>query len=217
MANSYKPTQAEFDKDVAGHRMTVRLDQGIHRHLHFKLPGRSVFWFDIITAPGILIFTGDMGGYTFRRLDDMFAFFRADDGRINPRYWAEKVEAECRTDGIAKFSPEKFRRFVFEYVRDWVRDNRDRCTREERRALWDEIDADVLNADPNGVRMFDAANDFQHTLNAGCKFHFRDVWDHNFDEYTYRFIWCCRALVWAIKQYDAAKAPTAEAVEVAHG
>lgn len=215
MANSYEPTQAAFDKDVSGHQMSVLLDQGILRHLRFKRPGSSAYWFDIITAPGILIFTGDMGGYTFRRLDDMFEFFRTDAGRINPSYWAEKVEAECRTDGIAKFSPEKFRRIMFECVRDWVRDNRDRCTREERRSLWDEITLDVLHTGEDEGCMIGAANDFEHTLNAGCKFRFQDFWDHNFDEYTYRFIWCCRALVWAIKQYDAAKVPAAEAVEVA--
>lgn len=215
MANSYKPTQAEFDKDVAGHQMKVLLDQGIHRHLRFRLPGRTAYWFDIITAPGILIFTGDMGGYTFRRLEDMFQFFRHD--HINPGYWAEKVESECKTDGIAKFSPEKFRRIVFECVRYWVRDNRDECTREERRRLWDEITFDVLHTTGTEGCMLGAANAFEYRLNPTCKFHFQDFWDHNFDEYTYRFIWCCRALVWAIKQYDAAKAPTAEAVEVAHG
>lgn len=214
MTDPREPKQTQFDSDVCAHQMAVLLDQGIYRHLRFKRPGQSAYWFDIITAPGILVFTGDMGGYTFRRVEDMFQFFRHE--RINPGYWAEKVEAESKTIGVATFSPDKFRRIVFEYVRDWVRKNRDRCTREERRELWDEITNDVLRADENGVRMFDAANEFQHKLNADCKFHFQDFWEHDFDEFTYSFIWCCRALVWAIAKYDATKSLARTQHEVPH-
>lgn len=209
----HEPPQDEFDRNVASHKMTVLLDQGIYRHLRFKRPGTIAYWFDIITAPGILVFSGDMGGYTFRRLDDMFEFFRSGAGRINPQYWAEKVEAECKTDGIKKFSLTKFRGILREYVRDWIRDNRCCCTRVERRELWQEINSVVLNAGEN--RMYNAAYYFTHRLNGNCGFRFNDLWDHNFNEFTERFIWCCRALVWAIKQYDAAmsKEPAMNEIE----
>ena len=35
---------------------------------------------------------------------------------------------------------------------------------------------------------------------------FSDCWEWRFTEYTHRFVWCCYAIAWAIKQYDAAKA-----------
>lgn len=42
-----------------------------------------------MTWPGHLSITGDVGGYTFCRLRDMFEFFRG--GQINPGYWGEKL------------------------------------------------------------------------------------------------------------------------------
>ncbi len=189
------------------------LDNGVYRHLRCKQPGSSNYWFDIITAPGILVFTGDMGGFTFRRIEDMLGFFRRPDGIINPDYWSEKVEAECRTDRVEQFSEDKFKQIVGEYTREWIRDRRADCTRVERRALWEAIKDEVLSADPdgNGVLMFDAANDFKHKLNSQCEFWFQDFWDRNFNDYSYRFIWCCRAIVWAIAQYDAQRAAKADA------
>ena len=54
---------------------------------------------------------GDIGDFVFRRLNDMFEFFRDDDAgklRINPGYWAEKcTAADTRRgpddDGIREF------------------------------------------------------------------------------------------------------------------
>jgi hypothetical protein len=34
---------------------------------------------------------------------------------------------------------------------------------------------------------------------------FADSWEANFQSYTYRYVWCCLALVWAVKTYDASK------------
>lgn len=206
MAKHREPSHDEFMKDVAQHEVKILLDNDIYRHLRCKQPGSSCYWFDIITAPGILVFTGDMSGFTFRRLYDMFEFFRNDSCGINPSYWAEKVEAECRGSGVEKFSEDKFKRIVFECVRDWIRDHRDECTRAERRELWEQIESDVLfydDSDSYGVRLIDAAIGFEHMLNSQCKFRFEEFWEHNFNDYTFRFIWCCRAIVWAIAQYDA--------------
>lgn len=35
-------------------------------------------------------------------------------------------------------------------------------------------------------------------------FRFTDFWEVDSTEYTFRFIWCCYALAWGIRQYDAA-------------
>lgn len=204
--NQRETTEAQFLRDVAEHVLTIDLDQGLHRRLICKKPGTNVCRFDVITWPGSLCYTGDMGTFVFERTNDMFAFFRSEDGGINPGYWAEKVEAVDKTDGLVEFSPDVFREIVREYFLTFIRDHRSDCTREQRRALWEDIEDRVLGADDHGVRMFDAANDFEHTVRPGLKFCFVDFWDHNFDEYTYRFLWGCHAIVWAIQQYDAAKA-----------
>lgn len=202
------PTPEAFARDVADHVLTIEHDDGLHRRLICKKPGTNAYRFDVITWPGSLCYTGDMGTYVFERLPDMFEFFRSEDGGINLGYWAEKVQAVDKTDGLVQFSPDVFRQIVRDYFLAFIRDRRSDCTREERRELWDEIQDRVLCADEgdHGVRMFDAANEFEHTLHPGLKFVFRDFWDHNFNEYTFRFLWACHAIVWAIQQYDAAEA-----------
>lgn len=204
-----EPTAAGFANTIHGHGMQILLNNGIYRHLRFKRPGTTCFWFDIVTVPGALIYTGDMGGYTFRRLEDMFEFFRSDRGRINPSYWAEKVEAVDRNDGITKFSEDKFNAAVKEHLSDWIRSNAGRTTRKERRDLYDAVLDEVLGADGDvgGFRKQCAAHDFSHKVNDRITFYFQDFWERNVEEYSYRFIWCCRALVWAIAQFDAATAP----------
>lgn len=95
-----EPTEATFRKDVAQHRMTVIHDHGVHRHLRFGKPGDSNLSFQITTWPGYLCYSGDMGCYVFFRVEDMFRFFRGE--RINPGYWAEKVQAEDR-EGVKEY------------------------------------------------------------------------------------------------------------------
>jgi len=77
----------QFLADVAGHKMTVLLDNGLHRHLRFRSSKDSWnMWFEIVTWPGCLMLHGDMGSWCFSRLDDMFAFFRSDKMAINAHY-----------------------------------------------------------------------------------------------------------------------------------
>src|SRR4051812_9070143 len=83
-----------FASNVANHRLIVRHDQGLYRHLVFEQPEHS--WndrFELITVPGSLTITGDRGAHTFRRMTDMFQFFRSNgsDHGINPHHWAEKL------------------------------------------------------------------------------------------------------------------------------
>src|SRR5690348_13144744 len=96
-----------FLKDVSTHEMIVIRDDGANRHIRFKRPGTSCMYFDLITWPGYLCYTGDMGTYVFSRLEDMFEFFRTDrdynkrKGRelsINPKYWGEKLQAVDSAD-----------------------------------------------------------------------------------------------------------------------
>lgn len=206
-------TEERFLNDVANHQMAILRDEGIYRHIRFSRPGTMCMHFDIITWPGYLCYTGDMGTYVFRRLNDMFEFFRTDrenmrlkDGKtlaVNISYWAEKVEANDRDDGLNKFSAEQFNRAVIEELVKWIRENASRTTREERRELWDTVINDVINADGQQTA---AALEFSHYVNdrAG-NFCFQDFCDQDLEEYAGRFIWCCYALTWGIQKYDAAK------------
>lgn len=87
-------TAEQFLKDVANHQMESRMENGIYRHLVFRQSGEHSWnmWFGIVTWPGWLTIYGDMGTWTFSRVEDMFCFFRDEKLRINASYWAEKLQ-----------------------------------------------------------------------------------------------------------------------------
>lgn len=199
-----------FARDVAEHQMQVLRDDGLYRHLRFRRPDSFAYYFDLITYPGGLLFRGDMGAYAFERLDDMFEFFRTDAGRgdgINPGYWAEKLVAIDRS-GLKEFDEDAFRSRVMWDLIQWMRYNRDRTTKEERRELWDHVVWEVIDAeeDVDGARKKIALHDFQHQVNSRLQFEFHDCWEWSFDDYRFHFYWACYAIAWAVKQYDQHKA-----------
>lgn len=102
-----KDIKDRFLRNVKDHKLTVLLDNGIHRHLHFSNPEQFAYYFHLTTWPGYLCISGDMGCYVFCRVEDMFTFFRSDKGNINPHYWSEKLQA-------SKNAPEEFSEETFE-------------------------------------------------------------------------------------------------------
>jgi hypothetical protein len=191
--------EEQFLREVEGHTMTIFKDDGIYRHIRFSKNGSSVMQFDLITWQGYLCYTGDMGTYVFRRLHDMFTFFR-NDGRnpiglyINRAYWHEKLEATDRNDGSKEFSIEKFRTTIKEYV-----DDRDTDYGENGYAqLVEAVKEQLLDNDfqfESEARQ--AVEDFEFE-----DFEFSDFWEHDLQDYTHRYTWCCYAIVWGIQQYD---------------
>jgi hypothetical protein len=210
-------SEQDFLMDVDKHQMQVIRDDGVYRHIRFKRLETSCMHFDLVTWPGYLAYTGDMGCYVFSRLSDMFEFFRTDrkyaarNGAtlsINLGYWSEKLQAVdgSRSNGSAtEFSADKFRRVINEYRLNWVREYRHDITQYERRELWEAVDSYVLShIDDNEQVAMQHAYDFSFRVGRR-EFAFTDLFEHNFTEYTHRFIWCCYALAWGIKQYDDAK------------
>lgn len=193
-------TEQQFLKDVAAHQMTVLRDEGQHRHIRFAKPDTTNMRFDLVTWPGYLVYSGDMGCYVFTRLADMFEFFRTApterEGRkiyINLSYWSEKCVAADR-DGIMVYSPDEF----LERIKDAL------DSQEATAALRKAVKADVLPcADEGEQAAMRAAIDYEHE----GRLVFQDFWEANCRTYTFRFRWCCYALAWGIKQYDDAKVP----------
>lgn len=203
-------TEQEFLKDVADHKMTILRDEGVNRHIRFRRPKTISMGFDVLTWPGHLCYTGDMGTYVFQRLNDMFEFFRGNNQNglfINPRYWAEKLEAtDCR-GGHEEFDECRFNRAVLDRLIEWIREHRHDTDRDSRRELWDAVMDEVIRADADngGHRKQIAAYDFHHRVTPKLDFRFADLWETNFNAYTHHFIWCCYAIAWSIRQYDNAE------------
>lgn len=184
-----EPTEESFLKDVANHSLIVYRNDGIYRHIRFKADSFNMM-FELITWPGYLCYTGDMGTYVFRRMDDMFAFFRSfrAELRINPDYWSEKLESIDRHSDFRKFSQQKFKEAVYRFL-----DNSE-CSDEMRKAVEQDVN---LNAD-NEYEARTSVSDFEY----GGLNPFSDFCEADLREYTYRFRWCCYAIAWGIRVYD---------------
>lgn len=203
-----------FKASTTDHTMTVLLDQGMYRHLRFRQPRNEIYWFDLITVPGALIFQGDGNSFTFRRLEDMFEFFRgsADAAGVpNVQYWAEKL-----TSGSSVMNYDQS--LLLKFVDDEV--------------------AEAVKADPALVRLADEVSwhvagqlvgdesldravveDFKHWTNADDEFArprkvpdfvFSEIWESSFRDYDWWFLWALHGILWGIGQYDAAKSAEIE-------
>lgn len=201
----------EFLRDVKDHQINVLRDDGLYRHIRFKRPGSSAYFFDLITWPGALCYTGDMGTYVFSRLADMFEFFRTDRAhlgelRINTGYWSEKllaVDGGRRSASATEFDPQKFERAVKEYLVGWLRESG--LNRAERRTLREQVEGEIIDLiDEDDRGNYDRAHSFCAEI-GGREFQFEDLWEYDFTRYTNSFLWCCYALSWGIQQYDEAR------------
>jgi hypothetical protein len=198
-----------FTHDVRHHRLAIKQDDGLHRHLKYRKhgPHRWLHWFELVTWPGSLAIRGDMGSYQFSRIDDMFEFFRRRDGGINPSYWAEKLDTIDKHGPVMAFDTSHARAVLADQVEDWPSD--------AKREAFDEIGR-VLDdhCDQHGQAFREACERFEYVdardYTDPKKHTFSDVWEWGSAQvYTYRFLWCLRAIVWGIAQYDKAKAAPA--------
>ncbi len=194
-----------FARDTADHTMAVLHDDGLYRHLRFTQPRNEIGWFDLITVPGALIFQGDGDSFVFRRISDMFAFFRdsAWAGRPNIGHWEEKMTDDPKR--AYAYSEDRFREYVQESV--------DSCP--ELIGLADAVRERVLEHEwgidhEAGARQ--ALSDFSFYANPDDRysgktpdFLFEDAAEADFQDYYWWFLWACHAIVWGIAQYDAAK------------
>lgn len=204
-----------FLRDVAGHVMTVLRDDGIYRHLRFRKPDSSDMFFDLITWPGCLCYTGDMGTYVFSRLTDMFQFFRTPDGYkppdggslyVNLGYWAEKVEAVDKPSGLLEYDPDAYREAINDWLKDQVEEVEDESYIAELKSA---VEEDLLSVADNGEHEArQAAHDFEFEYGGRCV-RLDDFWERTLTRYTGRFRWCCFAIPWAIRLYDARLSPLA--------
>jgi hypothetical protein len=198
---TYHCSAERFAQDTSAHQMTVSRADGVNRHLQFRSPAGSIYWFDVITWPGTLCINGDCGTYVFRRVTDMFDFFRNPAGSINPTYWAEKCVSGA-LDGIKRFEWDAFERAVRAYMDNVVdNDAAVEWAKEVRKEVFDSLGS--IEQDQFGAVTFIRA--FEHD-----GFHFTD-WESDCREYTFHFIWCLRAIVWSIQQWDASQTAAAAA------
>jgi hypothetical protein len=192
-----------FNRAVRKHQMTIKQDNGLHRHLTFKEPGTNNNCFHITTWPGYLAISGDAGSYVFARLPDMFEFFRGD--HINQQYWGEKLQAVDRHGGYREFSEECFHEAIKYDFDNWTFDCDEDDEPAERAKAWEALQESDLAEDASPESIEDAiqrASVYECPVSGNG---FQDFWDRSLEDYTFRFSWCCHAIQWAVSVYDAAK------------
>lgn len=185
-----------FLRDVRGHQMMIELDQGVHRSIKFSRAGSSCYHFRLVTWPGHLAISGDMGSYVFCRVLDMFTFFRdpAMTGRINPQYWAEKADAVDRQGGPKSFCPHTLASAVRDSAADW------QVRLGDANKIRAEVEELATGDFSNEHEAYEAIRDFE----ASDGNDFTDF-DCDLRDWDFGYLWLCRAIVWGIKQYDLVK------------
>jgi hypothetical protein len=197
-----------YAADTVSHEMTVLHDDGLYRHLRCQATENSWnAWFEIITWPGALTYSGDIGGFTFRRDVDMFRFFRGQ--RVNPDYWGEKVMSG--NDALKIYSEDKFREKVWSEVRDEIKEFKG-LAKAVHETMSDYWESDVSTE--GGARRF--LDDFNYTVD-GRTFVFADHYEWDLREWNWQFLWTCHAIKDAISRYDVAKAVAVEMETVGAG
>lgn len=169
--------QDRIAKDLANHEITVVHRNGIFGHWRCRKPGTICMGFEIVTWPGHLAFTGDMGDYVFCRTHNMIAFMR--QSWKSTSYAAEKCVAAC-LDGITEWSEDDFR--------EELREAR-KLGKEAREKTAEIFDAYSINSDPHVAlaEMWESG-----------------LWDElpNCQTYTMRFLWCLHAIGWFCDRVD---------------
>ncbi|MFH0995780.1 MAG: hypothetical protein V1844_09830 [Pseudomonadota bacterium] len=214
-----KCTEERFLRDVAKHKMTVVRDDGVNRYIRFKQPDTINMAFNLITWPGHLCYTGDMGTFVFHRLEDMFEFFRT--GRcachatgqrlfINTGYWGEKCIAVDSSDGIRKYSPDLFTEVINQWLKETLEEREGEPGFEENKSLLSSaVEDEILSCADEGEHSARAAADgFRFDWNGEKvrQIYISDFWERILTEKSFRFVWCCYAVAWGIEQYDQSQA-----------
>lgn len=200
--SDYTDIAARFARETANHTMTVLHDDGFYRHLRFANPASSLYWYEITTTPGQLVFSGDGDTFAFRLAPDMFEMFRrsAESGDINAQYWAEK----CRTGNAKSYSRERFEEYVEKQVA-----NAEQYYPGLRDDVREEIfDSPVYDVDHEPAALMTALG-YAYFLEPGKnpagrqEFRFAHVYEWELKDFDWWFLFACYAISDAITKYDA--------------
>jgi len=193
-----QPSIEQFLNHVKNHQLTIHKNDGVYRHLTFANPDDCDKYFNITTFPNYLVITGDMGALVFSRLHDMFNFFRSNNLKINPGYWAERIHStsyQGEIESYSEFDIDEVKRCAQEDLDDFIRDNE--LSGEDEYNLLEELQS-ILRAEDE-YEIVEAIRNFD------CNgFDFVDFWERDYRKYRYHYIWLCYTIVWGIKKFDDA-------------
>lgn len=189
-------TKEEFLERFKKHELTIFHDDGLYRHIRMSVGNSWYDQFDLVTWPGHLAYSGDLGDFTFQRLDDMFEFFRGHD-TPNPYYWSGKLQSVDRHGSFEEYSDDRLFDRIKENFKEWDFDNS-----EHKKGAWEDIEEELLRGFDNEV---DAKSALREYVSPFGGHEFVDAWEWDVKDWTYRFMLACYAIPWAIGKYDELK------------
>ena len=114
MTRNEKLVKERIVIDLNDHVITVKHSHGLYRHWRCQQPGSWNLGFDVVTWPGSLCYTGDMGDFLFQRVEDMITFMRTASRDVS--YCAQKCVAG--RDEIKEWSEERFKEHLKARLKD---------------------------------------------------------------------------------------------------
>ncbi len=169
-------------RDLAEHVITEVRRDGLHGHWRCGKPETSNLSFSIITWPGFLCYTGDMGHYLFRRTENMIGFMQS--ASMSYSYAAEKCIAH---DGRLR----EWRHELFEEeLEDYLRDLRESCVSEKRLAEVVEKQDQIRRE----YSIYEAEHDASKAMYESGLYDGSDM--PNCKAFTFHFLWGLHAIKW---------------------
>lgn len=185
--------------DLAGHTITVMHEAGLYRHYRCQRPGTWCMGFDIVTWPGSLCYTGDMGDYLFQRADDMIAFMSS--AIRDHSYVAQK----CVAGKVKEWREERFEEVLRERLKQSRADGSEGRHRVMRRGVW--VEASVTEKIKEIRREYDNYCSQHDAMKAMYE---SGLWDScelpSCEVYTFHFLWCLHAIKWFCDKLKGVKA-----------
>jgi hypothetical protein len=173
----------------AGHAVTVEHEHGLYRHYRCGKPDSSVYAFHVVTFPGRVIVSGDVGDMAWSRCPDMLEWAAGAIQSIG--YFADKTWGSLR---VKEWSPEVATAAVEEEYADRLHDLDDEQDAHKFLAKCRDVRADLLLAIENGYHAFTEAY-------YGSAWYGGDF--PGVEDYTAEFLWCREALEWFLAWYRA--------------
>ena len=209
MNNRLTSAAKDFAANTREHVLTLLHDDGEYRHVRFARPDSGLYRVDVVTWPYHLAVSGDLHGFVFRRLSDMFEFFRSTHaGHIDPGYWAEKVvdgRERCRS-----WSEDLFTAQVTEDLaaaeKNWP--GLTEAWKEKTDGWLADWDVSYEYGARSAVDNFE----FEHpdsTWSNRRVWHFEDTDQWQLTDWDWHYLRSCHAVRATIAAYDATRVPAA--------
>lgn len=199
---------ADFTAETKDHQLTVLHDDGLYRHLRIAAPFTGIWSWELVTWPGHLAITGDIGsGYTFHADEDMVPWFLASR-TINPRYWAEKLPERQRRV-VFEFDPELLRQAALKEIAEWRLADSDRdAAIAQLNTAWEDVWAEDEN-EYRGVidRYVLEATTTTGDVLGGSEFRFPDAAEMDGEEFSRSYLLACNAIHFGLRLYAAKGTP----------